>query len=45
MNPKLLQQLLILAGGQLMLYFTLKWVFRSMDPHAERRDAALKQVR
>ena len=44
MNTRLVQQLLILAGGQAMLYFTIRWLLRSMDPNADRRDKAAKLV-
>eukprot|EP00038_Savillea_parva_P013317 m.210164 g.210164 ORF g.210164 m.210164 type:complete len:369 (+) comp24890_c0_seq1:115-1221(+) len=37
---RLASQVTILVVGQVMLYYTLKWLLKQMDPNRERKDAA-----
>mmetsp|Transcript_3390 Transcript_3390/g.8392 ORF Transcript_3390/g.8392 Transcript_3390/m.8392 type:complete len:362 (+) Transcript_3390:188-1273(+) len=39
-GTKLVSQIAVLVTGQIMLYYSLKWLLRQMDPNRDKKDAA-----
>lgn len=39
-TQKLVAQIAVLATGQVLMYWTVKWLIKQMDPNRDKKDAA-----